>query len=140
MSKKFKVLKQITAIILCISLLSSQMTITYADETENSDMENGVDAYEQSYEEFSSESENSDPAETTGSTEVDSEHQKKLMIFRKTKKQEILSLRKIRDFQTEKNRKIIQRMLKKMSQIHWKKQNLIMQMEKSVSTITASFY
>ena len=50
MSKKFKVLKQITAIILCISLLSSQMTITYADETENSDMENGVDAYEQSYE------------------------------------------------------------------------------------------
>lgn len=73
MSKKFKVLKQITAIILCISLLSSQMTITYADETENSDMENGVDAYEQSYEEFSSESENSDPAETTGSTEVDSE-------------------------------------------------------------------
>lgn len=79
MSKKFKVLKQITAIILCISLLSSQMTITYADETENSDMENGVDAYEQSYEEFSSESENSDPAETTGSTEVDSEDRKSVV-------------------------------------------------------------
>ena len=99
-------------------------------------------------------SENSDPAETTGSTEVDSEIEssdsevpdsfdgasEEINDISEDEETGDFESSEDQDFQTEKNRKIIQRMLKKMSQIHWKKQNLIMQMEKSVSTITASFY
>lgn len=135
MNKKLSVLRRITAVVLCVTLLSSQVVVMNAEDSERMNVQTNSEITDISEQDgFSSDtSEISDITESDIPDSFEGESEPNTDISSEVT--ENLVILKIKDLQMEK--KQLSRM--KTPQILWKKQIQIMKMEKYVSTITSNF-